>query len=616
MSSIDANDRNISEILGGQKFYIDYFQREYRWKQQHIKSLIEDLTNTFLKSYEPNHKRTEVANYQSYYLGPMVFSVNPNNGKKSIIDGQQRITSITLFLIYLFHSLPEDEPNHSIRNAISNLIYSEQYGEQSFNISDIIREPCLKALFENGKYEPQENENKTVRNMVERYNEIRESFPEAIDKQALSYFIDWLKEKIIVVEIIACSNENAYTIFETMNDRGLNLTSTEMLKGYVLSKITNLEQQTEIEKIWKLQIQELNNQIDEKNADISFFQAWFRSKYAETIRPREKGSQDKDFELIGSRFHSWFRDNEKTLFNLETTENFYQFFKNQFPFYVKWYLKIKKTSFDTTIPHLCYIQYWGIAPALQNSLLLSSVSYEDEDDIIKKKLDFTARYIETFTVRRAVNYNSFASSSIRHTIFEKIKLIRNNNLDALKKNLIVEINNISQEWKGILDFRLHGQNKKFVKHLLSRISGYIDGLIGQNSKYSDYHHPDEGRPFEIEHLWNDNFEEYREEFEQDTDFKRWRNSIGALILLPNRSNQSYGKKKYKKKLEHYLRENTYAQTLHPKFYENNPNFLKSQKIQGLKFKEHSNFKKQDIEERKELVKRICEQLWAIEYFES
>ena len=100
-NKIEATDTSINALLKDQKFYIDYFQREYRWKEKHIKLLIEDLTTTFLKSYKPTDKRSAVANYQNYYLGPVVFSVNTEDGKKSIIDGQQRITSITLFLIYL-----------------------------------------------------------------------------------------------------------------------------------------------------------------------------------------------------------------------------------------------------------------------------------------------------------------------------------------------------------------------------------------------------------------------------------------------------------------------------------------------------------------------------------
>ena len=143
-------------------------------------------------------------------------------------------------------------------------------------MTDELREPCLKLLFEHGSYETKEKDDETVRNMVERYDDIVESFPEELSKDALPYFIDWFVENVVIVEITAYSDENAYTIFETMNDRGLNLTPSEMLKGYVLSKITDSYQRIEINEICTTQIQKLHTY--DETADQSFFQAWFRAK--------------------------------------------------------------------------------------------------------------------------------------------------------------------------------------------------------------------------------------------------------------------------------------------------------------------------------------------------
>ena len=211
-NKIDATDTSINLLLKDQKFFIDYFQREYRWQDKHLKQLVEDLTTTFLKSYKDSDKRSEIANYQNYYLGPVVFSENPDNGKKSIIDGQQRITSITLLLIYLNHL----QTTNSQKVAISELIFSEKYGDKSFNMSDDLRDPCLKSLFETGDYAVQEDDDETVQNMVDRYNDIEQTFPEEINENALPYFIDWFIENVVVVQITAYSDENAYTIFETM----------------------------------------------------------------------------------------------------------------------------------------------------------------------------------------------------------------------------------------------------------------------------------------------------------------------------------------------------------------------------------------------------------------
>jgi uncharacterized protein with ParB-like and HNH nuclease domain len=606
---IDADDRCISEILKDQKFTIDYFQREYRWQEKHIKLLIEDLTTTFLKSYKEGDKRSDVANYQSYYLGPVVFSVNAETGKKSIIDGQQRITSITLLLIYLNHL----QKNNQQKVNISELIFSEKYGEKSFNMSDEAREACLKALFEVGEYEPMEKDDETVRNIIERYEDIDLSFPEEINERALPFFIDWFVENVVIVEIIAYSDENAYTIFETMNDRGLNLTPTEMLKGYILSKITDKNKRNDINDLWKDEIQKLHEFGE--NTDQSFFQAWFRSKYAISIRPGKAGSENQDFELIGSRFHNWFKDNHKSLFKLTSSDEFYSFFKNQFPFFVKWYIESWKnqTIYNPTTPHLNYIHHWGIAESLQEPLLLASINYGDDEPTIKKKLDFVARYIETFTVRRSVNYRKFGQTAIKYSMFNIIKLIRDNDLSTLGINLSKEVAQIAESWEGVWSFGLHGMNRKFVKHLLSRISTYVDNLVGKDTTYVTYHHPN-GKQFEIEHIWANTFEEHTDEFEQKGDFQDWRNAVGALILLPQGTNQSFSSDSYEDKLEHYIKENTYAQTLNPTYYVKNPNFMKSETIQQLGFKAHAQFKKNDIGDRQKLVQRLCEKLWSEQYF--
>ena len=447
----------------------------------------------------------------------------------------------------------------------------------------------------------------------ERYNDIVQSFPEELAEKALPYFIDWFIENVVIVEITAYSDENAYTIFETMNDRGLNLTPSEMLKGYVLSKITDATKRIKINEIWKKEIQKLHSY--DENADQSFFRAWFRGKYAISIRPGRAGSENKDFEIIGSQFHSWFKDNHKELFKLKTSDEFYDYFKNDFPFFVKLYLKIwdAQIAYDRHMPHMHYIEYWGIAESLQDPLLLASINIEDDRETIYKKLDFTARYIEIFTVRRAINYKRFGQTSIKYTIFNLMKLIRDNDVDTLANNLINEVDGIEQKWDGVLYFGLHGQNRKFVKHLLSRISSHIDKIIGKPSNYVDYQQP-QGKQFEIEHIWGDKFSEHRDEFEQENDFQQWRNSIGGLILLPNGTNQSFSSDQYDEKIKHYIKENAYAQTLHASFYEKNPNFLKSPSIQELSFKDHPEFKKADIKERAELVKRICEQIWSSSFY--
>lgn len=186
-NKIEAKDRTIVEVLDKNKYTVDYYQREYSWQQKHIEQLVTDLTTAFLNEYEPRHERTEVENYNSYYLGPFVLS--EKGGKRSIIDGQQRLTSLTLILIFLNHL----QKDYGVNEAIEGMIFSEKFGKKSFNIDVPERTAGLQALFETGEYNVPDDADASTVNMVERYNDIIEAFPKEIDAQVLPFFIDWFK---------------------------------------------------------------------------------------------------------------------------------------------------------------------------------------------------------------------------------------------------------------------------------------------------------------------------------------------------------------------------------------------------------------------------------------
>lgn len=90
---------SLKEILNDTTFGIDYYQREYRWGEKQIEQMLDDFCSAFGSDYDPRHETTkEVARYGYYYMGCIVCTQGP---EKQIIDGQQRLTSLTLLLIYL-----------------------------------------------------------------------------------------------------------------------------------------------------------------------------------------------------------------------------------------------------------------------------------------------------------------------------------------------------------------------------------------------------------------------------------------------------------------------------------------------------------------------------------
>lgn len=145
-NKIQANERSLSQVLENQKYTVDYFQREYNWQKKHIDQLVFDLTAAFLNEYEPGDTREKGTDYNTYYLGPFV--VSEKEGKRSIIDGQQRLTSLTLILIFLNHL----QKKLGITEKLETLIFSEHRGMKSFNIHVEERKTCLESLFTKGNY--------------------------------------------------------------------------------------------------------------------------------------------------------------------------------------------------------------------------------------------------------------------------------------------------------------------------------------------------------------------------------------------------------------------------------------------------------------------------------
>ncbi len=206
---IIGKTKSVRELLHGIKYSIDYYQREYRWQEKHIVELVNDLTSCFLENYEYHHTRNQVASYGCYFLGSIIIS--QRNGVNFIIDGQQRLTSITLLLMYLNNL----QRNTESQVKINDLVFSEKYGKKSFNICVDDRIKCMEAIYEDCDFDDNDQK-ESVQNILARYDDIQTNFPDDLKDKALPYFIDWLIEKVHLVEIVAFKDEDAYTIFETM----------------------------------------------------------------------------------------------------------------------------------------------------------------------------------------------------------------------------------------------------------------------------------------------------------------------------------------------------------------------------------------------------------------
>ena len=605
-TAIIAKDYRLSDILSNKKYTVDYFQREYKWETIHIEQLVFDLVNAFMDSYHAGDAVRDVAHYSTYYMGSIVLS--EKNGKNSIIDGQQRITSLTLLLIYLYHATGE-----TMKEQIAPMIYSDSYGEKSFNIEVPERRECLQALYEDGEYILKPTDDESTKNMVNRYADICNCFPtDEIKGDVLRAFVYWVKDNLVLVKITALSEENAYTIFETMNDRGVPLTSSDMLKGFILSKFHRDDNRNAVNAQWKKDMLRLDEYDSNKGAENQFFQAWLRSQFAVTIRQAKVNSVNQDFENIGTRYHNWFKDNyDKGLLADAIAGDIEGFIDRNYRFFFEQFIKIKEAekTFRKDLEHVYYHQFWRIAPSLYYPLYLAPLTLNDDEETCNKKIDIVAHFLDNFTVRRSTNYRLFSASSLRYTMCNLARIIRGKDIDDLRATLIQETEVIDDFDVALPNFRLHGMNRPFIKYFLARITAYIEDGSGMGNHFVDYMLNPGRKPFEVEHVWSDHFEWHTDEFHQTEEFNQYRNTIGDLILLPNGVNQSYNDLPVDQKLPHYIKENLMAQSFCEATYERNPGFISFCKANNLPFRPFPEFKKADIQEHCKLYAAIASLVW-------
>lgn len=605
MKKIEGSPKNLKQLLQNTKYSIHYYQREYMWQRKHIEELIDDLTSEFLDNYKEGDTRPQVAEYGAYFMGSIVLAGREN----AIIDGQQRFSSLTLLLMYLNNRLKKTGQSY---NMIETMIFSESFGTKSFNINVDDRQECMDAIFNEKDFDTTEC-GESVRNLYERYNDIVDVFPPDITDDMILHFCDWLAEKVFFIEIVATTEQDAHKVFVTMNDRGLSLTSTEMLKGYVLSEIKDDKEREKMNDLWKDKVLALKK--DDDKGDETFIKAWLRAHYAETIRDTKAGAVNKDFDIIGGSFHKWVRDEREKL-GLSTTTDFEMFIK-KFAKFTDVYQKIREAEnvFDETTKYVFYNSQVNFT--LQPQLLLAPICYEDSWPVIIEKINLTARFIDILVVSRVTNYRSVDYSTIKNFVFNVTKDIRMCDVPTLKKKLMQQYLNLDFKPEDAFpDLRLNTFTKKYIKNILSRVTGFIEESIGVASNYRNYMNTQTKNPFEIEHIISDHYEWFTSEYTDQDDFKRWRNSVGALLLLHKSINASLNDADYTYKLTKYCSTegNIYTESLGNLAYQNNPKFNKFIADNELNFKPYNQFGKTEIIERIDLLVQLVKMVWNDEMF--
>ena len=609
MNKIDKTD-SLTKILSHRRFTVDVFQREYRWGRKQIEQMISDFQDTFEEFYDPNDHDTpeEVENYGYYYMGCIICTGGSPN---KIIDGQQRLTSLTLLLIYL-NNLQAEQAVQGYRTVkFEDMIYDDHYGKKSFNIDVDDRQLCLEALLSNNDaYQP---DNESAQNMMERYRDIEDLFPDELKGEALEYFIYWLKEKVLLLEIDTPSEDEAHTIFLTMNDRGLSLNSAEMMKAYVMQQIVEADRAL-VNHRWQDNINRIKSASSYDSSgvvnteDVEFISTWLRAKYAQTLREGKRGASDEDFELLGEKFHTWVRSNAKTKMGLNKSTDYKTLVMTEMTRVTDLYLKLKEYG-STLTPGYEEVFYNANRDLnYQTTLIISAVCNDDSDEDIQRKIQMVSKFVDDFASIRIFNFKKVNWNTNKYLLFRVMREIRNKDCRTVGMVLVRALRRMDVSIDAITKFSLNQFSGRYMLHLLARFTSYVNTKMGNPSQFDIYvDRKRKGNTYDIEHILPDDYDSYQDDFATADEFQTCRQMIGNLIILTRDKNRSYQAMKYQEKVGKYIGDNVLAQALNDTAYHNNPKFLTVASQYG--FAAIPKFTKDSINDRANIYLQMAVDIW-------
>ncbi|WP_413198918.1 DUF262 domain-containing protein, partial [Nostoc piscinale] len=294
---IEANDKEVQDIFALGYFKIPRFQRPYSWTDEEVTNFWEDVV---------------IRDYEHYFIGSMVVyqTEKPYYG---IVDGQQRLTTITLMLAAIRNAFLEygdenlargvhqyiekaniDNINEYVLNSETSFPYLQGY-IQSFNKAEIKynagnEEQNLKSAFE--------LINKKLYAMIPKFD-TKESCNDLFTERTHQILetLKSLRKKVLSLKLVFIQLDNeddAYLIFETLNTRGKDLTTPDLVKNLLLQKLRSSNVTLDTYKvIWNGILEKFDNNGLEQTVVESFLYHHWLSKYWDTTQKQLFGEIKK-----------------------------------------------------------------------------------------------------------------------------------------------------------------------------------------------------------------------------------------------------------------------------------------------------------------------------------
>ena len=499
---MQASDKSLVEIIQGPKqFLIPIFQRTYNWKEIHCALLYKDIISP---------------RQAGHFIGSVVLISNLETTasipKWQVIDGQQRLTTITLLIIALLKRASElgmESVSATSLDAIEEYFLTNRFGDGDMHYKLLLTKrdkSSLRALVDK-KYDSEDVSD----NMKRNFDYFCDQF---IDKESIETAYQGLQTLKVVEVLLQINQDDPQAIFESLNSTGVDLSQADLIRNYVLMNQPQ-DIQTELyENTW-FPMEQLFGGFYEKKFDrfaqdfltlatksnilvraidvYTLFKQWFSEQI-----------NDKSIDEILNNIHNQVRfytnysllqesDNElknafsdlKRLIDVATPViiRLYQLYEND---------KLSKNDFIKSVRLLeSYIlrrSVCGMQTRSYGNLFASLAQKITEEKPLESLSVAIARFSKNSRFPNDVEFieslknNDLYESANCRLILERIENDSKEKIDTTKfsiEHIMPQNENLRKEWKDMLGDEWQLVHQTWL-HRLGNLT-----LTGYNSEYSD-----------------------------------------------------------------------------------------------------------------------------------
>ena len=259
----------IESILGkddekGEMFYkIPPYQREYAWKQENWDTLFSDIDE----------------NEKGYFLGSIICI--DKKDYYDLVDGQQRLTTISILLNAIYNTLKErkkyffeDEDKYKIYLDLKNTIVKKTNPTLTLSNQNNNNNDYLYILAQNELLESSSPSFWGIRKIAKAYKYFKNLLTTILEEDGIKGIFNYLDKLLgaVLVKIIVDNENSAFTLFESINNKGTKLTPMDLIKNYMIEQ--NVKQDLDAETI-NSQWQHIIKNIEEYKDQVRFLRHYY-----------------------------------------------------------------------------------------------------------------------------------------------------------------------------------------------------------------------------------------------------------------------------------------------------------------------------------------------------